>query len=114
MDMEMETIRLDGAGLCRREEAMALLGEALALPEWWGRNLDALYDCLTGELGRPVQLELSGREAMEATDFGRLLLRVLEDAAEACAYFDVTFSPEKTVLTDVTKKSASFSQEKRS
>ena len=89
MDMETETIRLDGARLCRRKEAMALLGEALALPEWWGRNLDALYDCLTGELGRPVRLELSGREDMEATDFGRLLLRVLEDAAEACACFEL-------------------------
>ena len=87
--MEIETIRLDGAGLCRREEAFALLGEALALPEWWGRNLDALYDCLTGELGRPVRLELSGREALEATDFGRRLLRVLEDAAAASSCFEL-------------------------
>ena len=93
--MEMETIRLDGAGLCRRREAMALLGDALALPEWWGRNLDALYDCLTGELGRPVRLEVTGRAAMEATDFGRRLLRVLEDAAAGCACFEITFPPEK-------------------
>ena len=93
--MEMETIRLDGAMLCRREEAMELLGQELALPEWWGRNLDALYDCLTGGLARPVRLELTGRSAMEATDFGGRLLRTLEDAAEACAYFNVTFSPEK-------------------
>lgn len=76
----METIRLDGARLCDREEAMELLGQALALPEWWGRNLDALYDCLT-EPGRPVRLELDGREAMERSLFGRRLLRVLEDAA---------------------------------
>ena len=105
--MEKETIRLDGAGLCRREEALALLGRALALPEWWGRNLDALYDCLTGGLGRPVRLELSGQEAMEATDFGRRLRRVLEDAAAVSPRFElavepgddaaryVTFSPEK-------------------
>ena len=85
--MEMEIIRLDGAGLCRRREAMALLDEALALPQWWGRNLDALYDCLTGELGRPVRLELTGRAAMEATDFGRRLLLVLEDAAAASPCF---------------------------
>ena len=76
----METIRLDGARLCRREEALALLGQALALPEWWGGNLDALHDCLT-EPDRPLRLELSGREAMEGTQFGRRLLRVLEDAA---------------------------------
>ena len=76
----METIRLDGARLCVREEAMELLGQALVLPEWWGRNLDALHDCLT-ELGEPVQLELYDREAMEASPFGRRLLRVLEDSA---------------------------------
>ena len=91
--METEIIRLDGATLCRREEAFALLGEALALPEWWGRNLDALYDCLTGELGRPVRLELSGREAMEATGFGRRLLRVLEDAAAASSFFELEDCP---------------------
>lgn len=76
----METIRLDAARLCGREEAMELLGRALGLPEWWGRNLDALHDCLT-ELGRPVRLELCGREAMERAGFGQRLLRVLEDAA---------------------------------
>ena len=89
----METIRLDGARLCRRKEAMALLGQTLALPEWWGRNLDALYDCLTG-LGRPVRLELSGQEAMEATDFGRRLRRVLEDAAAGSSCFELAVEPE--------------------
>ena len=56
----METIRLDGARLCRREEAMELLGQALELP---------------------ARLVLEGRREMEAVPFGRLLLRVLEDAA---------------------------------
>ena len=76
----MEAIRLDGTRLCLREEAMERLGQALALPEWWGRNLDALHDCLT-ELGRPVRLELYGRETMEASPFGQRLLHVLEDSA---------------------------------
>ena len=89
----MEIIRLDGAELCRREEALELLGRTLELPEWWGRNLDALYDCLTGGLGRPVRLELSGRGAMEATDFGRRLLGVLEDAAAAGACFELADCP---------------------
>ena len=90
----MEIIRLDGAELCRREEAMELLGRTLALPEWWGRNLDALYDCLTGELGRPVRLELSGRAALEEADFGGRLLRVLEDAAAASSCFELAVEPE--------------------
>ena len=40
----MEAIRLDAERLLGREEAMEQLGRALALPEWWGRNLDALHD----------------------------------------------------------------------
>ena len=91
--METETIRLDGAVLCRREEAMALLGRELNLPQWWGRNLDALYDCLTGALGRPVRLELTGRADLEATDFGRRLLRVLEDAAADSSFFELAEPP---------------------
>lgn len=59
---------------------MDYLSARLELPEWWGRNLDALYDCLT-EPGEPRLLALGRREAMEGTPFGRRLLRVLEDAA---------------------------------
>lgn len=77
----MEIIRLDGARLCARAEAMDLLGRALALPQWWGRNLDALHDCLT-DLGRPVRLVVFSRADLEASPFGRRLLRVLEDSAE--------------------------------
>ena len=77
----MRRIELDGACLCRRKQAMDYLGARLELPEWWGRNLDALYDCLT-EPGEPRLLVLADRAAMEGTSFGRRLLRVLEDAAE--------------------------------
>lgn len=84
----MEIIRLDGSRLRDREEAMELLGQALVLPEWWGRNLDALYDCLT-DLGRPVRLEVSRREAMAETPFGRRLLRVLGDAAEELPWLEL-------------------------
>lgn len=77
----MRTVTLDGVRLAERAEAMEYLGGALVLPAWWGRNLDALYDCLTQQ-GEPVRLCLEHRAAMEGTPFGRLLLRVLADAAE--------------------------------
>ncbi len=74
----MDGIRLDGASLAQREEAMECLGKALRLPEWWGRNLDALHDCLSEVRGRLV---LEHPERLQETPFGRRLLRVLEDAA---------------------------------
>lgn len=77
----MRQIELDGACLCRREQAMDYLDRRLGLPEWWGRNLDALYDCLT-QPGEPTVLALTRREMVRESPFGRVLLRVLEDAAE--------------------------------
>ena len=40
-------IILDAAMLRERLPAHDYLKEALALPDYYGKNLDALYDCLT-------------------------------------------------------------------
>lgn len=40
-------IILDASKLRERIPAHDYLKEALALPDYYGRNLDALYDCLT-------------------------------------------------------------------
>lgn len=36
----------DGWGLSTKEETLTLLGSALDFPDYFGRNLDALVDCL--------------------------------------------------------------------
>lgn len=79
----MDAIYLEGNLLKNRDEAMEFLGCALYLPEWWGRNLDALHDCLT-DLDRPVKLVLRDRAELESGPFGRSLLRVLRDSAAEC------------------------------
>ena len=84
----MERIVLDGVLLAERTQAMALLEQALSLPCWWGKNLDALYDCLTG-LGRPVCLEVRNLAALRAAPFGRRLLLVLQDAAADSRWLDL-------------------------
>lgn len=75
----MEAVRLDGGLLTERTQALALLGAALELPDWWGRNLDALHDCLTAG---DFHLILENTAALEESPFGRRLLRVLTDAAQ--------------------------------
>ena len=82
----METVKLDGLRLTNRAEAM---DRTLALPEWWGRNLDALYDCLT-DLDHPVELVLENRAAMEESSFGLRLLQVMEDAARTTPWLNLT------------------------
>ena len=43
----MKNCALDCSGIGNPEEFHDALVEALALPNWYGTNLDALYDCLT-------------------------------------------------------------------
>lgn len=43
----MKVCILDGKILENKEILHDVLTDTLNLPEWYGRNLDALYDCLT-------------------------------------------------------------------
>ncbi len=58
------------------------LHTALALPEYYGANLDALYDCLT-EMSEPTELVVPKKVADEAYLgwYGQQFLQMLEDAA---------------------------------
>ena len=60
------------------------LHTALALPEYYGANLDALYDCLT-EIAEPTELVVPKKVADEAYLgwYGQQFLQVLQDAAAA-------------------------------
>lgn len=79
----MAEIVLDGLDLQSLEEVHDRFARALDLPEWYGRNLDALFDCLT-DLGEPVTVRLLHQEALEDRlgPRGRALVRLLRRAAE--------------------------------
>ena len=48
--------RIDLTGIGNRADLHDRLQEALPLPVWYGRNLDAFYDCLTEQVyGCPAQ-----------------------------------------------------------
>ncbi len=71
-------ITLDCRMFFERGAAHEYLAEKLALPEYYGRNLDALYDCLSGIKGEIVFIhadEIDGGYAGK-------ILRVFEDAKE--------------------------------
>lgn len=78
----MREIFLDGRKMTSRESAHLQLAEALDFPGWYGRNLDALHDCL-GDISQPTQLILRHATRMQEGlgAYGVVLLRVLEDAA---------------------------------
>ncbi|MDP9863431.1 MULTISPECIES: barstar family protein [Streptosporangium] len=39
--------RIDGSAITTSADAMAAIAGALSFPDYFGHNLDALYDCLT-------------------------------------------------------------------
>ena len=64
-----------------REQLHQTLARELQLPEWYGANLDALYDVLTAET-RPVKLEIWSEQLWETLgDYAEVLLRLCVEAA---------------------------------
>jgi RNAse (barnase) inhibitor barstar len=41
---------MDGTRIRSKDEFYDAVAAALSFPDWFGRNLDALYDCLPGAL----------------------------------------------------------------
>ena len=60
------------------------LTEELGFPAYFGRNLDALHDCLT-DVGTPTRLILTGT----SSPCGEHFVRVFRDAARRNRYLSV-------------------------
>ena len=60
----MNTITIDVSGIVDRPGFHDLMTEALVLPSWYGRNLDALYDCLT-EIAEETTIAFTGWEQLQ-------------------------------------------------
>ena len=76
-----QTIILDCRQMTGRKDTHTYIADKLSFPEYYGNNLDALYDCLT-EL--PVcHVVLLYTECLESMGwYGEALLSVFEDAME--------------------------------
>ncbi len=79
----MNTVILNCTGLDKPGLHRALQ-EQLALPAWYGHNLDALYDCLT-ELGEDTHLILINLPPLPGFH------ETFFDATEENPHFTVTF-----------------------
>ena len=73
---------IDGTLIQDREALHDLLSRELQLPEWYGRNLDALQDCLT-DRRQPVDIILLRQETLMENlgMYGAMFRKVLLDAA---------------------------------
>lgn len=74
---------LELSGISTVEGLHTYLKKALSLPEYYGMNWDALYDCLTDMAGKRVEIRISGLNELAAVlpDAAASLMSVLEDFA---------------------------------
>ena len=88
----METIVIDGERMLDRRAAHDHLAAQLSLPDYYGRNLDALYDLLTEREG-PTRLVVRHRETILSWlgGYGEALCQTLEDADRANPGLEVLF-----------------------
>ena len=83
-----DVYELDGAALRELPAAHDYLQRTLGFPDWYGKNLDALFDLLT-EISRETILWISDADAVEPR-----LLRTILDAEDADPYLTVILSED--------------------
>ncbi|MBP3319739.1 MAG: barstar family protein [Ruminiclostridium sp.] len=78
----MKVVILDGTTAPAREALHRHLARELAFPDWYGGNLDALFDCLTS-IQEEVAISLDEAALAEALGpYAQRLGKVLSRAAE--------------------------------
>lgn len=85
----MKTVQLDLRDITSPEVLHSLLERRLSLPDYYGKNLDALFDVL-GEIGEPTHIVVLS-EAEGAAKCVKGALRVMSDAAEGNNMLSVDF-----------------------
>ncbi|HSP48095.1 MAG TPA: barstar family protein [Clostridiaceae bacterium] len=79
----MRRVILNGKRMISREIAHAYLKRKLDFPDYYGKNLDALWDLLT-TIHEPLEIHVIHGDRMLAKmgDYGQRLLETLEEAAK--------------------------------
>jgi ribonuclease inhibitor len=79
----MKTCILDGSQITDRKLLHQTLAASLDFPDWYGNNLDALYDCLT-DIREETKIMIQNSANLE-TNLGRYansLYRVLNNVSK--------------------------------
>ena len=93
--MESVMVVIDGEKMLNRRAAHDHLAGQLDLPDYYGRNLDALYDMLSERDGRTqLVVRHSGTLLSWLGDYGKALCQTLEDAERVNPGLEVIFTDE--------------------
>lgn len=78
----MRQVILDANYMTDKKTTHEYIAKMLSFPEYYGHNLDALYDMLT-DIAKPLTIIIKHSELLEAqlgSYYGKLLLDVLKDS----------------------------------
>ena len=78
----MKIVVLDGRKMTDREAAHTYLKRILGLPEYYGRNLDALFDCLCEMSGTQIILTYVDEMKDNLRRYADNIINVFEAAEE--------------------------------
>jgi len=90
----MKTIYIDFTDIGDYEDFYTQLKEKLTLPDYFGNNLDALSDVITGELEMPLHIEFVNM-SVDQLELFEDLLTTLEDAEDEVEDFSFTYYLEQ-------------------
>ncbi len=90
----MKTVYIDFTDIGDFEDFYAQLKEKMTLPEFFGDNLDALYDSITGFAELPLHIEFVNMSVEQLETFEDLLV-TLEDADDELDQFTFSYYLEQ-------------------
>ena len=88
----MKKLTLDFKKFMTPGEAHEYIAKKLGFPEYYGKNLDALYDCLT-DITDDVRIEIKNYDALDFRE--NAMVEVFLDAAAENSSLDVELKRKK-------------------
>jgi ribonuclease inhibitor len=86
----MKEIRLNGAKMLDKASTHAYLKQKLDLPDYYGENLDALWDCLSTDFSlKKITIYKPAAIIEHLGSYGGSIIKLLEQAAEENEYIQV-------------------------
>lgn len=92
----MKEIRLNGAKMVDKAATHAYLKRKLSLPDYYGENLDALWDCLSTDVSpKKITIDKPDLILKNLGDYGASLLKLFREIAAENGCIEVNIIYEK-------------------
>lgn len=89
----MNQLVIDGNFIESKAQLHELIAHELQFPDWYGKNLDALFDCLT-DLSEETAIEIKNADLLRETlgGYADRLLQAVSEASEINRMIEFNYS----------------------